>query len=302
MKRIYFAIALCALAISSIACDICGCGGGNFYLGMLPKFKHRFFGVRYQYMSSYTQLAADASQFSYNYYNTIELWNGWNIGNKWQLLTFVPYRINKQVDDDGISSNSGLGDISLLANYQLFHTRKVNDKNVAVEQELWIGGGIKLPTGRFKANVNDPATTIADVNAQLGTGSTDFIANVMYDISINSFGVNTTATYKVNTTKNSYQFGDKFIASSLAYYRFRTNGMGISPNLGLMYENTAGNLLQGQKVTATGGYVSSITTGVELSLDKIAIGCTLQTPFDQNYAAGQTQLKMRGTVHVTLAL
>jgi len=296
-------VAACMAMTSTIfACDICGCGGGNFYLGLLPKFQHRFFGVRYQYMHTFTQLTSDPTQFSRNEYHTIEFWSGWNIGSKWQVLAFVPYHMNKQVDDDSAFTKNGLGDITLLANYQLLHTRKVHSNNTAVEHELWIGGGIKVPTGKFDANVNDPNITVADVNAQLGTGSTDFILNTMHNVSIGRFGVNTTANYKINTSRDGYRFGNKFTASSVAFYRLRWNGVAISPNAGISYENSAANTLHAQNVAFTGGYIASVVTGVEVAINRVAIGFSMQNPVAQDYAQNQTQLKWRGLVHLSLAL
>ena len=292
MKKIIFIIiAVCSIS-SVYACDICGCGGSNLYMGMLPDF----IGIRYHYSHYHTQLVNDPTQFSNNYYNTIEAWTGWNIGRKWQVLGFVPYYFNKQMDDDGASSKSGLGDITLLGNYQLMHTRKTNARNSTVEQTLWIGAGVKLPTGAFKLDVSDPNTTIADINAQIGTGSTDFLLNATYNIRVNQFGINTSANYKINTTNRSdYKYGNKFTATSIAYYRLRVGRIAIAPN-------AEHNTLSKEKVDLTGGYAVSALAGVEFTFNKIAIGFNLQKPFSQDYAGGQTRMQVRGMAHVTLAL
>src|SRR5205085_8587881 len=122
----------------------------------------------------HTQLANDPTQFSNDYYKTIELWSGINLGKKIQLLAFAPYHINKQFTDDGIKTQNGLGDISVLVNYDLFHAKKSSAKHV-IEQQLWIGGGIKLPTGKNNVDVNDPLVNQGDVNSQMGTGRKDIL-------------------------------------------------------------------------------------------------------------------------------
>lgn len=284
------------------ACEVCGCGGSNTYLGLLPDFKTKFIGVRYQYMNYNTVMEMDASQFSHNYYNTTELWGGVNIGRKWKILGFVPFHFNKQIDDDGITTNNGLGDITFLANYKLWDKISVKG-NSGISQQLWIGGGIKLPTGKFDVDVKDPAITVADVNSQLGTGSFDFLWNVMYTVKMGNWGINSTINYKTNTDKEGYKFGNKFTANSIVYYKIpQKNRWSISPNAGLLYEHTAQNTLGGTAIDATGGYIANVLGGVEIGNHKISFGISAQLPFSQHNANGQTKLEWRGNGHITFAL
>ncbi len=302
MKKLLFIIILFLSASASFACEICGCGGGNFYLGLLPGFKSTFIGVRYHYMNYYTQVKGDATQFSHNFYNTAEVWGGVNLGSRWQVLAFVPYHINKQIDDDGITNTNGLGDVTVLANYQLLHKINTSENTAGTEQRLWIGGGVKVPTGKFNADVKDPNTTIADVNAQLGTGSVDLLLNAMYNVRLGKWGINSTVSYKENTAKNTYSFGNKFSANSIGYYRLRYKTTTFLPNAGIMYENTGQNKLAGEKVATTGGYIATASLGVEASMRTITIGATAHAPFSQDYADGQTKLRWRSSVHVTFTL
>jgi hypothetical protein len=302
MKKIIFIVAICFSFSGAYACSICGCGGGNFYMGLLPNFNKKFIGLRYHYAQYHTQLANDITQFSNNYYNSMEVWGGWNIGKKWQVLAFVPYYFNKQVDDDGTSYKSGLGDITLMANYQLWQKTSTSKGNKTIEQTFWLGGGVKLPTGSFKVNPNDPSTTLADINNEIGTGSTDFLLNAIYNVRVGLFGVSSSANYKIGTTNQSnYKFGNKLSANSLAYYRFRSHGVSILPNAGLMYEHTDVNLLNKQQVQYTGSYSVSALAGVEVSFNKIAIGVSAQVPFAQDFAAGQTKYQFRGLAHISFA-
>lgn len=303
MKKLISLIAIALFSFTAAnACEICGCGLGNYYFGMMPQFNHKFFGLRYQYRNFHTIMDADPTQFSRDYYKTMELWGGWNIGKKWQVLAILPYNFVHQVSDDGVNNNQGLGDIALMVNYKVFDKKSVSSGNKKIMQQLWFGGGIKIPTGKFNVDATDPAL-IAIANTQTGTASTDFLLNAMYNVQINKVGINTSASYKLNTSnKDKYTFGNKFSASSFIYYAITKREVVITPNMGVMYENTASNTLQKSTVAQTGGYLLSTTAGIELGLKKITLGANVQLPLSQNFANGQTELKVKGMMHITYAL
>jgi hypothetical protein len=303
MKKAVVSIVFLFILISSACtCDICGCGLGNYYIGMLPQFSRSFFGLRYQYRRFHTQLTSDHTQFSNDIFQSIELWGGVNISKRWQMLAFLPYNLNKQISDDGISHTHGLGDIAVLMNYKIFDKSSVNKHNSSISQQLWLGAGIKIPTGKVDIDTNDPEI-VAVANSQMGTGSTDILLNAMYTIRFNKVGINTTANYKLNTkNKFDYQFGNKFTTNSFAYYSIESKKVNLAPNIGLMYEKSAGNKLKGSAIEQTGGYVALAAAGIEFNFNKISLGVNTQIPFSQNFAEGQTETKSRVMFHVSFAL
>ncbi len=307
------AVTILLSAISADACSICGCGGGNLYLGMYPNFDTKFIGVRYSYSDYRTVLKNENSQYSNNTYNAYEIWSGFNLSKKWQVFTFIPYQSNHQVSDDGQASNSGIGDITILTNYRLLNNHQIIINKKLISHQLWIGGGIKLNTGSFIMDPHDTNSTLADANAQLGTGSNDFILNLRDIYQIENWGLASSINYKINTQNIlGYQFGNKFTINSISYYNINKKNSVTTPNFGLQFENISGNKLDGKLISLTdgldngsyhtGGYNLNLIGGVALSIKKIAFGINLQMPLKQNFAASQTKLNWKGSMHVTLDL
>jgi hypothetical protein len=305
-KYILTLILAIALPVLTIACDICGCGVGNSYIGILPDFHKHILGLRYRYNSMWTHIGVGGS-FSYlttrETYNTVEVWGGWNIGKKFRVMASVPYSFNERTNQGVTNSKNGPGDITLSGYYQLLNNRHTAFKNKLLVQSLWIGGGVKLATGEY--NPSDKASANESANLfQLGTGSYDFNIGAMYDIRLQDMGINLSTNYKITTAnKYDYVYGNKFNINIQAYYKFRIkNKFTIAPNAGVQYEKTNNDLDKGFKVTVSGGNLLLGTAGVELSFGKMAIGTNFQTPFSQNLASGIVKANNRMMVHVAIAL
>lgn len=302
MKKfiVYMAISLCVT--STHACEICGCGVGNYYIGLLPHFKRSFFGVRYQFRSFDTRMAMDQTQFSKDNYQTWEAWGGYNIGKRWQVLGFVPYNVSHQVSDEGHTDRKGLGDIAAMVNYKLFDLRSSGSGNKLTTQQVWLGAGLKLPTGKFDIDPADPDVASA-ANTQIGSGSTDIFLTLTHNIQSGNFGVNTNIGYKLNTVNaDKYRFGNRFTVNSFAFYSIVTGRNAITPNIGLMFETAAKNKLDGTALDQTGGHLLALAGGVEFGLGRITVGGNLQAPIAQDFAGGQTVAHLRGMAHVTFTL
>ncbi|MFC4233262.1 hypothetical protein ACFOW1_15275 [Parasediminibacterium paludis] len=293
MKKIIIAIVFIFSIQFVSACDICGCSTGNYFVGPFPRFHKHFFGTRYTFRSFRSEVANDPTQFSKDFYQTVELWGGWNIGKKWQLLAFLPYNFNKQHSDDTLLKSNGFGDATIMTNYNIFSNR-----NGFTSSELWFGGGIKLPVGKFAA---DPNAIVASANNQAGTGSYDFLLNALYVLRMREWSINSNINYKLNGSKNAYKFGDRLSTNIFISRIVGTKFASFSPNIGLLFEHLNANELSNTKVASTGGNGLLTAVGTEVNFGKIIVGTNVQLPISQNLSDGQTTTKVRGMLHLSYA-
>ncbi|HEY0433206.1 MAG TPA: hypothetical protein VGC95_05005, partial [Chitinophagaceae bacterium] len=211
------------------------------------------------------------------------------------------YNFNHQQSDEGIVDRNGPGDITVVGNYKLFSTMGLTAGGKTVTQQLWVGAGLKLPTGRFVIDASDPDIA-AIANGQLGSGTTDFILNSMYHLSVANAGFSASASYKINTRNSeSYKFGNRLSLNGFGYYSFQFGKFGVAPDLGLLYEHSGASELRSAKIDLTGGYILNGSVGAEFSIGKVAIGANLQLPVSQNFAEHQTKELSRFVGHITFA-
>jgi hypothetical protein len=288
------------LTVKSNACDICGCGAGSNYLGILPEFSKRIIGVRYRYNHLQNHLSIN-NQTTYltsreKYYIT-ELWMGYNVTPSFRIMVSLPYQSIHKATISNSYNKGGLGDVTTQAYYQFINHKKTLGNNKTLAQSFWAGVGIKLPTGKY--NVADKVDNSTNL-FQLGTGSTDFTLQTMYDIRLQDVGLNFSALYKVNTTnKNNYQYGNKLNTTLQAYYKWRVfNTFTIAPNTGILYEYNDKDKDRNRTVYLTGGSLLNAMLGVELKYKKIVAGFNWQTPLQQNLAEQSVKAYNRSMLHI----
>ncbi|MXV49762.1 transporter [Pedobacter sp. HMF7647] len=304
-KKWIFTIILSFSFASTFACDICGCGVGSYYLGILPQFNKRFIGLRYQYKTLTTHISPDG-QTSYltsdEKYQTAELWGGFNFGSKFRLLYFIPYNFNERQSIELSGSKNGLGDVAFMGYYNLLDKKQTLGSSLLV-QSLWVGAGIKLPTGKYEPLEKDLVDESPN-NFQLGTGSTDFTLNAAYDIRLMDFGVDVNLNYKINTNNRyDYRYGNKFTTNALAYYKFRVaKTLTIAPNAGVLYETSAQDTEEKiYKIDVSGGYSLSLIGGLEASFNRFSVGGNYQNVASQNLAGGSVKAGDRFLIHASVA-
>jgi hypothetical protein len=258
-------------------------------MGPFPKFNRYFVGTRYSFRSFKTILDSDPGQFSNDFYQTIELWGGVNVGKRWQFLGFIPYNINLQHSDDGTTR---LGDVTVIANYNILKIGKPSGP----QQRIWIGGGIKMATGKYNVDADELNPS---ANNQPGSGSTDWVTNAMYTLVIKRWFVNATASYKFNQAAEGFRFGNRLATSLFVYRSFPSGFATLNPTVGLMQEKLDANRINEVKVDQTGGHSLMAATGLDTSFKRFTVGFNVQLPLAQEYSGGQTNIKIRGMAHMT---
>jgi len=127
---------------------------------------------------------------------------------------------------------------------------------------------------------------------------------MMYDLRIQDFGINTTASYKINTVnKDEYQYGNKLSSTLQAYYKVRVKKkFTIAPNAGLAYETAAKDHDRKLEVDVSGGNILLAIAGAEFTTGKIAIGGNFQSPLSQHLAKGSVKANDRMMMHISFML
>lgn len=303
MKKHVFLIVVWALMLPSAlpACDICGCGAGNYYLGIMPQFHKNFAGVRYRFSSFRSHIGMSAALATQEYFQTTELWGRYYPHPRLQILAFVPYSFNRQVESSVTRYLQGLNDAVLMGN---FNVLKTPDDTIprTLKHNIWVGGGLKLPTGKHTYTETDQ-TQVANPNFQLGTGSLDFLLNLAYTVRHKRVGLNADLTCKINTTnKDQYRFGNRVTSNIALFYVQKIKKVGIMPHMGVYIENSMQDFRQKEVVIDTGGYFVAQTIGAEVYYKRFSIGGNYQIPLTQNLANGHIQANSRGLVHVSFML
>lgn len=276
------------------ACDACGCGVGSYQFGILPQQTKNFVGIRYQQKSDKTT-PMHADMQSEEFFQTTEIWGRFYPVKKVQVLALLPYNFNEQKLDGETKMVHGFGDALVLVNYNLLNN--TDSLYQPVKHNLFVGGGVKLPTGHFQRTVEGSEL---NPNLQLGSGSLDFVANAMYTIRYDKIGLNTNVTYKYNTeNKNDFLFGNKFGAGTVLFSVLKVKEMAFMPNIGFNTELTGKDYQYGDKLAESGGYVNLVSLGTEVYFKKVSAGITAQKPVSQNLSEGYVKTGKRLLTHLT---
>lgn len=299
MKR-FILVILFFTVQQSMACDICGCGNGGSFFGVLPQSHVRFLGMRYKVKNFDSHLNSKNFKAAENF-QSAELWGRLYPFKKTQLLFFAPYNWNEQytIESQKTVRTQGFGDISSLVHYNVVNTFTDTTKLREWNHNLLAGGGIKLPTGRYEYDPTD-ISEVANPNFQLGTGSWDVPLNVIYTLTHKSSGLNVNLNYKINTTNAAgYRFANRSNVSTMLFHNFSFSQSTVMLLGGVYGEHGRMDLDNGERNEFTGGGFVAGSGGIEVYLPKISFGVNGQIPIAQNLSNGELRLRNAFNVHLT---
>jgi len=269
------------------ACDICGCSIGGNYFGLLPNYNTSFVGIRYKY-NRFNSVHDGENTFGNDYYHSVDIWGAYSPLRKLQIYASMPYNINKRIENDNIIKVNGISDISLMASYNIFdNSRTIGN---ALKHFIQLGAGVKLPTGKSDI-VRDKHTLPAAL--QLGTGSFDYLLNVIYVMRFQNFGFNLTTTCRfTGYNKMNYKFGNRFSAYPKFYYWWNTNkAITLVPQVGVDINYADADIQNDKLVAFSGSKIASLSLGSDLYYKNYTLGFNIQQPIYQHINDSYTKLK-----------
>ena len=276
-----------------LACDACGCGVGSYQFGILPQQTKNFVGIRYQTKSDESTPHHDLQ--TKEQFQTMEVWGRFYPLKRVQVLALVPFNYNQQKVGNTVTEVKGLGDALVLVNYNLLNN--ADSLYQPVKHNLFVGGGLKLPTGYAQAKTEGSEI---NPNLQLGSGSLDLIANLMYTVRYNRIGLNTNLTYKHNSTnQNEFRFGNKLGAGGVVFSVVNIKEFALMPNAGFSTEITEKDVHFKQELKESGGRINFLTVGTEFYFKNLSAGVTAQKPLSQHVSEGYVKTNNRFLTHLT---
>jgi hypothetical protein len=279
-------------------CDACGCSASGGSMGFSSMLNNNFIGVRYFYQS-YTSregIFANSPWIDENF-NTIQIWAKIPVTETIQISTLIPYQFHNRESTTGDEDIKGIGDMTVMAMYSLYETHK---DSTVYNHRLQIGGGLKIPTGKF-----DEANNTGSVNQsfQVGTGSWDFPLITEYVIKRKNLGLNTMLNYTFKTeNKMNYQYGNQFNYNSTLFYLFDLPSVKLVPQLGLAGEVYASNKQHNQELPDTSGDILFSKFGIEVGKNNFSLGINAMLPINQNLSNSKIEANYRWSINLNYSL
>lgn len=294
MKRIFLTLLLGAGFSVAHACNTCGCSASSPYLGILSQRGGSFLGLQhtYRWFESYHDASEQGHAPGYEYFQTTQVWGSYAIG-RFRVIGILPYQYNTKVEDGTRTVMSGLGDATVLLNYQILQPTATCS---GWQHYLQAGGGVKAPTGAYDNEVLGSGDELAP-SMQAGTGSWDFVANANYTLRHGQWGLNAEGSYTLTTPNHqTYKYGNRLSSAVQAFREFSVKAWRLTPAVGMRYEQAAqdyDNYPSRSLAQYTGGNMLFATAGLHAYARNWGAELGYSLPVAQHYGDGLVKAKGR---------
>lgn len=273
---------LCVLSPVS-ACDVCGCSGAGSSPGLLPLVQRHFVGTRWQWQD-YGISAHHPGGLIEETYQTVDLWGRWQPHRRIQVIGVIPYSSAARITPGSPTLRAeGVGDATVLLQYSLFDP--VRQSARTWQHALQAGAGAKMPLG--SSSLTDAEGAVLPPNLQPGTGSTDYLATLLYAVRRGKAGISLDANARISTGNAAdYRFGHRLNVGIQGFYVLRSGKSTFIPSLGLTSDLRQEDRDNGRIRGETGGYAVSSVVSVQLFRGNWAISLNGGVPVHSNLGNG----------------
>lgn len=280
---LFFVLLSCTLYLPHAkSCDICGCGIGGSYIGIVPQFSNHFLGFRYRtqvFMHKdvpYSNLGN--SKVIKDVYQTVELWGRYNVSPRIQIFYGLPFVFNNRVDQLKSNPIRGIGDLSATMNYIFYNSGDSLSKNLKVL--FYAGTTVKLPTGKYQVRNTDKL--MHPIGVQPGTGAWSNALNFGGVLRYKRLGLSSELRYIVNHTNElGFKPGNQTLADvNLFYWRkFGFNSFMLSTGATFEHFNKDASF----KIinNLSGGNAAYLNVGADVFYRNLMCGMRLSIPMLQ---------------------
>lgn len=304
-KTVLAGIFLLWLGMPVQACEICGCGAGNLYFGLLPNAERHSLALRYRQIGFTSHLYPNdpyADLFkTQERFEIVELMGRFQLGNRWNLGFFLPYAFARQVRTERSFYHQGLADALIQTQYTAWNS-DWSSPAADWKHELRMGAAVKAPIGKWKY-ATESAGDVENPNFQPGTGSWDAMATLQYVLKYKGFGLQTDAQYRINgTNSNGYRFGNRTTGNIHFLYVQQWEGKkSLVPFAGVYGETSQANRHDSRKVSKTGGQLWMWNLGAQVHYQSFSLMLQWQTPLKQSLSQGHIKAENRSLVQLGYA-
>ncbi len=294
-KKLLVLVAVLCYLPPANACDSCGCSTAGGGLGGLFYADKNLVGIRWIH-SGFTATHFDNGLPIEEQYQQAELWMRYTLSPRIQLSAFVPYNFFNRAIGEQNTQLKGLGDVRFLANYTVWQSTIGKDITRLNRHVLQLGGGVKLGTGKYVDVATDPNTPNT---FQLGTGSTSWLFNAVYNYRKRKMGINFNTLLQIPTTNSDeYRYGTQFNASLAFSLEQQLKNVQLLPFAGVNVEYMDYDQRKGFEQHGTNGKGIFGLLGMEANLNQFSVSVYYYHPLYQSYADDEIDAKGRSTLSI----